>query len=418
MLHRLTEAKIKAIRDPKSTSPRLYADGGGLYLRAFGGGRSWLFRWARDGRSHDKGLGHYPDRSLTSARKEAQRLRTLLVEHGADAVLATMRRAPGAALAPFVPKPPAEVPTFDECAAQYIAGQEAGWSRDHSHQWSSSLAQYASPKIGKMSVDRIDTPEVLSVLQPIWETKNPTARRVRERIGIVLAWAKTHGHRNGGENPARWEEHLEFLLPKPGKLHRVEHFAALPIQEAPAVMRRLREIDDVAARCLEWLMLTGVRSEAARDAKWSEIDTKVGLWTVPVTRGKGKTHVVPLAPAATALLASLPRTSETVFARPDGAPIGKNTMRTILSKLVPGYTVHGLRSTFRDWCSENGHERELAELSLGHNFGDATEQSYRRTQLIERRRAVMAAWADFLEPANREPYVEGEPVPLLVINRH
>jgi integrase len=404
MLHRLTEAQIKSIRDPAG-SPKLYADGGGLYLHAAGAGRSWLFRWARDGRSHDKGLGHFPDRTLTSARREAQRLRTLLVEHGSDAVLATMRRAPGAPPPPFVPKPAAEALTFDECAAEYIKGQEAGWSRGHWRQWTSTLRDYASPRIGKMRVDRVDTEDVLAVLRPIWEERNPTARRVLERIAKVLSWAKARGHRNGGENPAKWEGHIEHLLPPPAKMHRVEHFASLPVADAPAFMARLRKVDDIAARCLQWLMLTGVRREAARDTRWSEIDLAEGLWTVPVARGKGKAHVVPLAPQALALLASLPRTGENVFARAGGAPIGKNTMLRIMGDLAGGYTVHGLRSTLRNWCSENGHDRELAELNLGHNFGSATEQAYRRTQLIERRRDVMAAWADFLSPriANETP---------------
>jgi integrase len=395
MLHRLTEAKIKSIADPVS-SPKLYADGGGLYLRAFGAGRSWLFRWARDGKSHDKGLGHFPDRSLTSARREAQRLRTLLLESGADAVLATMRRAPGAPPAPFVPKPGAEALTFDQCATEYIKGQEAGWSRNHWHQWTSSLRDYASPLIGKMRVDRVDTEHVLAVLRPFWQEKNPTARRVLDRIAIILSWAKAKGHRNGGENPARWKHHLEHLLPPPGKLHRVEHFAALPVKDAPALMAKLRKVDDIAARCLEWLMLNGVRREAARDTRWSEIDLEAGIWSVPHARGKGKPHIVPLSPQALDLLASLPRNGENVFARADGALIGKNVMLRIMTDVAPGCTVHGLRSTLRNWCSENGHDRELAELNLGHSFGDATEQAYRRTQLIERRRGVMKAWADFL----------------------
>jgi integrase len=399
-LHRLTDKLIQSIANTApGAPPKLYPDGGGLYLRAYGAGRSWLFRWARDGRSHDKGLGHYPDRTLPSARREAQRLRTLLIEQGPEAVLATMRRSPAATVTASVTFPrPVKVLTFDQCAAEYIKGQESKWTRDHWRQWTNSIRQYISPVIGKMPVDEIDTPDVLRVLKPVWELRNPTARRLRDRIEIILSWAKARGHRNGGENPARWGGHLEHLLPRPGKLHQVEHFEALPVRDAPAFMARLRKIDDVAARALEWTMLTGVRREAARDARWSEVNTEAGTWTVPIARGKSKAHVVPLSPAALDLLAKLPRISDHIFVRPTGAPIGKNATLRVMTDLAPGKTVHGLRSTFRDWCSENGHGRELAELSLGHKIGDATEQAYARSKLIEQRRAIMTAWAEYCMP--------------------
>jgi integrase len=282
-------------------------------------------------------------------------------------------------------KPPAKAMTFADAALAYIAAHEAGWTKEHTFQWTASLRNFAFEHIGDMPVSKIDTPEVLSVLQPIWTTKATTASRIRGRIEKILDWAKVHGHRNGGENPARWNGHLANALPAKARVARGKHFEAVRVAEIPAFMHRLR-------------LQCAARSGEVRGATWSEIDTDAATWTIPAERMKGrKQHTVPLSAPALAILKDMAsgRRGDYVFPGVRNAYLGPHQMDRLMKQIGDGATVHGLRSSFRDWCGENGQDRVLAEMCLAHTVGNAVEQAYARSNLLERRRVVMQAWSEY-----------------------
>jgi integrase len=291
---------------------------------------------------------------------------------------------------------------------QYIAAQESGWkSSKHAAQWSSTLETYAYPIIGKLPVASIDKALVLKVLQPIWSTKTETASRVRGRIEKILDWARSLDLRTG-ENPAAWRGHLEFSFPKKSQVAPVEHHAALPYVELPTFMTKLRARDGISARALEFTILTVARTGDTIGATHSEIDTKEKLWTVPAARVKGKKgarkrdHVVPLSSQATAVLEDLPVEADFVFAGgKEGKPLSNMAMAELLKEM--GYsadaaTVHGFRSTFKDWCSEQtAYPNELSEMAMAHTVSDKVEAAYRRGDMREKRRRLMADWATFCD---------------------
>jgi integrase len=390
-IHLLTKAHIESTR-------HTLCDGGGLYLVRKGNGAaaSWIFRFARQGKSHDLGLGPWPEISLTRARDKAFELRRKLAE-GVD-VLAERGRTQPAAPAIAAPAAPVKVMTFADAAMAYIAGQEAGWTPASTFQWTASLRNLAFPIIGAMPVSKIDTPDVLRVLQPIWTTKATTAGRIRGRIERILDWAKVHGHRNGGENPARWDGHLANVLPAKSRVATIEHFEAVPVAAVPAFMERLRAHQGVEARALEFIVLCAARSGEARGATWSEIDMTAATWTIPAARMKARRqHVVALSSHALAILDEMQkaRRGDHVFHGTRSAFVGPHGVERLMLKIGDGAKVHGLRSLFRDWCGETGQDRVLAEMCLAHSIGSAVEQSYARSNLLERRRAVMEAWAAF-----------------------
>ena len=287
--------------------------------------------------------------------------------------------------------------TFSQAAAKYIATHEAGWTPASTFQWNASLQNFAYEHIGHMPVAAVDTPAVLAVLQPIWTTKTETASRVRGRIERILDWAKAQGLRNGQENPARWVGHLVNLLPKKDQLAKVEHFEAVPVAAMPGFAARLRERSDVAARALEFLVLTAARSGEVRGMKWDEIDLTAAKWVVPAARMKArKEHVVPLSQRALDILAEVGRRGEYVFPGRRNATMAVHLMDRLMQEVGDGAKVHGLRSTFRDWAGETGRDRDLAELSLAHKVGNAVERAYARSDLLERRRALMEEWAAFV----------------------
>jgi integrase len=257
----------------------------------------------------------------------------------------------------------------------------------------------------------VSVEDVLRVLSPIWTTKTTMATIVRSRIELVLDYARAHGWRSG-ENPALWRGNLRSLLPPPAKVHRIEHRAALPWREAPSFLARLRAAPLMTGRCLAFLMLTATRSGEARGALWSEIDLDAAVWTIPAERMKaGKEHRVPLSAPALALLREIAplRTDEPLVFL--GAKAGRPLTDVALNKTprrfgLDGITVHGFRSTFRDWCADHGQPADLAEAALAHVTGSAVERAYARSDLLERRRALMAEWADFLTrvPAEVVPF--------------
>jgi integrase len=385
--------------DLRRSTPGRYGDGGGLWLQVTAGAdgktvnRSWLFRWVSRGRERWAGLGALHTISLTEARERARQFRQQVLD-GVDPIAAREARR---ALEEAATK---RLITFDQAAAAFIASKRAEWrSRRHAAEWPSSLHRYASPVIGKLPVDAIDTALVMKVLQPIWGRIPETASRLRGRIEAILGWATVSEYRSG-DNPARWEGHLEHLLSAPSKRTKVS-LAALPYDEVPAFMAQLRAEPGVAARALELAILTAARSGEARGATWGEIDLQKAEWTIPAGRMKaGREHRVPLSPRALEILRNLPRQSELVFAPGrDGAAVMSDTTlrRNVLRKLGRGdVTVHGFRSSFRTWAAERTNfAREIAEQSLAHAVGDATERAYKRTDMFDQRRRLMEMWAEF-----------------------
>ena len=383
-----------------------HSDGGGLYVQVTQGAvgnkaRSWLFRYSLAGKSREMGLGPLHTLGLSEARAKARELRKQVLD-GEDPIAArnTRRRADAVASATGM--------TFQACAEAYIAAHRAGWRNPkHRAQWPATLATYVYPIFGALPVAAIDTGLVMKAIEPIWTEKPETASRVRGRIESVLDWAAAREYRQG-ENPARWRGHLENLLPKKTKVRRVEHHAALPYHEIGVFMVELRSKGGIAARALEFAILTAARRGEVLGARWSEIDMDAGLWTISASRMKsGREHRVPLSAAAQAILKDMAaaRTSDFVF--PDsrrGGSLSDAAMLKLLKRMGSGdLTAHGFRSTFSDWCAEQTNfPSEVRELALAHVVGSKVEAAYRRGDLFEKRRQLAEAWARYCggsEPA-------------------
>lgn len=375
-------------RAASNAKPGMHADGGGLYLQVTATlARSWIFRFARDKRTHDMGLGPLHTVSLAQAREAALLARQALRD-GLDPI--AQRKAARSAAA--------GVPVFRVTTANYITEHTAGWkSAKHAEQWTNTLDTYAMPFIGDKPVDQVTTEDMLRLLQPIWATKTETATRVRQRIEAVLD-AEIAKSGRSRPNPARWKGHLAKLLPKPSKVRKTKHFAALPYAELPAFMAKLRARRAGAARALEFTILAAARTGMTVGAIWSEIHGNT--WTVPAERMKaGREHVTPLSPAVVALLAQLPRDSSTghVFQGVHKSHLSTAAMDTLLGRMGYGHvTVHGFRSTFKDWAGETTHfANEVSEAALAHQVKDKTEAAYRRGAMLAKRRKLMDAWARY-----------------------
>jgi integrase len=381
--------KLTALRVTREKRPGVHADGGGLYLQvAPGGSKSWLYRYKAGGKEHWHGLGPWPAISLAQARERAAEARRLRLD-GHDPIEVRRAARLGATTAM----------TFDECAAAYIAAHRAGWRNPkHESQWKSSLATYASPVFGMLPVAAIDTGLVMKVIEPLWTTKTETAARMRGRTESILDWAKARGYR-AGENPARWRGHLDHLLAPKTKVRKVKHHAALPNDEVPALMAALRTRDGVAARALEFTILTAARVGEVIHATWDEIDFGAKTWLVPANRMKsGREHRVPLSERAVAILKGMDRRGDFIFRGARARrPLGVNAPMILLRDL--GHrdcTVHGMRSAFRDWCAERtAFPSEVAEMALAHVVANKVEAAYRRGDLLEKRRLLMDVWAQF-----------------------
>jgi integrase len=323
--------------------------------------------------------------NLVEAREKARLLRQQLVD-GIDPFTAR-RQAKQERLAKLAAE--ARAMTFKQCAEACMKSHADGWKNaKHAAQWRSTLETYAYPVLGDLAVDDIATAHVVRVLQPIWKEKPETASRVRGRIEKVLGWATVRGFRSG-DNPARWRGHLQELFAAKAKVRPVNHHAALPYTDAPAFMADLRSRNSLSARALEFTILTGVRTGETIGATWDEIDFAAKTWTIPASRMKaGKAHKVPLSDRAAEILASLPREGEHIF------PLSNMAMLELLRGMRPGTTVHGFRSTFRDWAAERtSYPNHVAEAALAHTIGDKVEKAYRRGDLFEKRRRLMADWS-------------------------
>ncbi|XKF14308.1 integrase arm-type DNA-binding domain-containing protein [Halomonas sp. BLK-85] len=398
---------LTALEVKRLTQRGLHAAGEvpGLYLQvAKNGTRSWVLRYttgetrlSATGKPfkvrRDMGLGSYPAVTLAQARDKARTIRDKL-DAGIDPI--TERKAAGQS------RRAAELArmTFTDAAAAVIKLKQAeSGNLKHGKQWQATLETYAFPTLGKMAVSDIDLVHVKQVLVPIWETKTETATRVRQRIEAVLNWATVHGHRSG-DNPARWKGNLDTVLPSPSKVAKVEHHRALPIDALPGFWLALEKRTGDAAKCLAFTILTGCRSGEARGARWDEIDLANGTWTIPADRMKaGKEHRVPLSAPALALLKAQPQTREHVFQSPQGKLLSDAAMTALLRRMKEDHrtTVHGFRSTFRDWMAERtGTPHEVAEAALAHTIKNSVEAAYRRGDLYAKRSRVMDQWATFI----------------------
>lgn len=393
--------------------PGFHAVGGvaGLYLTVSDtGAASWILRTKIGDRRRDIGLGGFPDVTLAMARNKARDAKDKIKE-GIDPV--AERKAARSRLLAQQMK---EV-TFEQAAAKVIQKKQAEASNPkHAQQWANTLKTYAFPVLGSMRVEDIEISHVLKVLTPIWTTKNETATRVRQRIEAVLAWATVHGHRSG-DNPARWKGNLDASeLPKPATVNKGKNHAALPYARAAEFMTDLRTREGLAAKALEFAILTAARSGEVRGATWSEIDLEAKRWTIPADRMKaGNEHRVPLPVTAVELLKALPRMdgNELVFPAPRGGQMSDATLAAVIKRMnelkpeAERYTdpkqdgrpvtQHGFRSTFRDWAGEcTAYPGEAIEKALAHTIRNKAEAAYRRGDMLDKRQRLMADWADYL----------------------
>jgi len=405
--------ELKALQVKNLTKPGRHAVGGasGLCLNITDtGAKSWILRTVVDIKRRHIGLGAYPEVSLVEAREKAQEMRRS-ISAGIDPVEERQRQR--SALTTESQK---EV-TFEEAFNRYFEEKLQGELSNAKHlkQWRSTLTTYAFPVIGEKAVASITMEDILSVLRPVWETKNETASRVRQRIETVLDWSKVMRLREG-ENPARWKGNLEQTLPSPNKVKKVRGQPAVALDDISMWFTLLQSRDGIAAVALQFLTLTASRSGEVRGALWVEMDLKQGIWTIPAERMKSRTeHRVPLSSAAADLLTNSPRLlgCPYVFPSPRNGQMSDMTISAVMRRLQAaeekqgglGFldprsrrpaVPHGLRSSFRDWAAERtNYPRELAEMALAHTVGSDVERAYRRTDMVEKRREIMDDWARF-----------------------
>ncbi|AUQ97917.1 tyrosine-type recombinase/integrase [Phaeobacter inhibens] len=414
----LSALDVRRLQHPGTGGNATFAVGGvsGLLMQITpNGGRTWLLRVTVGAKRREIGLGGFPDVTLAQARERAREAKDQ-IRQGIDPV--EQRKAARAALTAAQRRGM----TFADATSKALAAKlDAFRNAKHRQQWENTLRTYAEPELGEMLVDEITVQDVLRVLEPMWQTKTETASRLRGRIEAVLSWATVAGHR-GGDNPARWAGNLKELLPAASKVAKQENQPALQIDDAPKWLSALRMRDGMGARALEFSALTAARSQEVRGARWEEIDLDAAIWAIPAQRMKmDREHRVPLSPDAKALLDALPRFEDNplVFPAPRGGEMSDMTLSAAMKRLhkadieagglgfidrvskraaVP----HGLRSTFRDWVAERTHfPGDMAEVALAHKVGSAVEAAYRRGDMIEKRRLMMAAWAEYLTGKNR-----------------
>jgi integrase len=375
--------------------PGRYHDGHGLHLQVTGPrNASWLLRYQRHGRERWMGLGPVHTVTLAAARERARAARLSLLD-GVDPLEARHAAKAAAKLST------ARKLTFEAAARAYHKANEGTWrSSQHSTQWLRSLEKFAFPVIGAVEVAAITKPDVLRVVEPIWHTRTVTADRVRNRIEAILDWAMARDHRPEGANPARWTGFLDKVLPAAKKIAKPTHFAALPYDDLPVFMAKLRRDHSIAALALQFAIMTSARSSEALDAVWSEIDLDKSLWVLPDRRMKGgREHRVLLSAPVIELLRALPREDSNphVFiGGRAGGSVSNASVRRLLMRLHDGITQHGFRSCFSDWAHERtGFDHHSIEISLAHKVGSDVEEAYRRGPMLAKRRQLMDAWGRF-----------------------
>lgn len=376
------------------TSPGRYSDGNGLYLQVSKTGtKSWLYRYMLNGKPREMGLGAVAFKTLAEARVLAMECKKLTL-HGLDPIDDRIRKKRQCEL------DAANNITFDQCATEYIEAHKPSWkNQKHCKQWQNTLATYVSPTIGKMSIQSIETDHVLRVLKPIWTVKTETASRIRNRIELILSYAIATGYRVKG-NPAIWRGHLDKLLPSRASIKPVKHFTALALDRVGLFVKELQDLDGIAPRALEFLILTGTRTGEVIGAKWSEINLHDKLWSIPASRMKtGREHRVPLSKRAFEIISELSQAklSEHIFvSRNKNKPLSNMALLAVIKRMNYNITTHGFRSSFRDWISEyTQYPNEVAELALAHSISNKVEAAYRRGDLLIKRQLMMQEWAQF-----------------------
>lgn len=407
--------KLTAKQIENLTVAGTYEDGDGLRLLIKPNGKKyWVLRFQLSGKRREMGLGTYPAIGLKEARQNSSDKRRLLRD-GIDPLQA--RDDERAAQVAAEQQHKNKSITFQDVSVDYIEAHRAGWKNvKHAQQWTNTLATYAAPIIGDLATNQITTEHILEILKPIWGSKAETASRVRNRIELVLDAAKARGLREG-ENPARWRGHLDKLLPPSSKAKRTQNHPALPYSKLPRFIHALNSIEGQSAYALKMTILTACRTSEVLAADWHEIDLKAKLWLIPAERMKaGKAHTVPLSDPLVALLNGLPRINDSSLLFPGarkGRPISNMAMLMTLRRMDQkdledggkGWrgcddrviTAHGFRSTFRDWAAEcTLHAREVCEMALAHVVASGAEAAYWRSDLLEKRRVLMADWADYV----------------------
>ncbi len=380
--------------------PGLHFVGGvaGLALQVLPtGGRTWVLRFTIGSKRREMGLGGFPDVTLAKAREAARDARDQ-IRRGVDPI--ETARAARDALKPSK----ATGITFRAAAEAYMAAHEASWKNSkHRAQWATTLETYVYGVIGDLGVEEVALTHVMQILDPIWTTKTETASRLRGRLEMVLDWATAREYRSG-PNPARWRGHLDKLLAKPSRVAKVVHHKALPIDELPEFMKKLRGVSGAGGRALEFAILTAARSGEVRGALWSEIDLDQRLWTIGAERMKaGRAHRVPLSALAVSLLNATPKWDGTdlIFPGSNGRPLSDMTLSAVLRRMNIAAVPHGFRSTFRDWVSERTtHPQEAAEMALAHTVSNKVEAAYRRGDMMAKRYKLMEDWAAFCSGAH------------------
>jgi integrase len=391
---------LGAMEVKRLTEPGLHAVGTvpGLRLNITNtGAKSWILRTMVGTKRKDIGLGSYPGVTIAAAWERArQELDT--IRNGVDPV--AVRRAKQVNI----------TWTFKTCALAYIEAFKPSWKNaKHGQQWENTLTTYVYPHFGDKHVKDVNTEDVTNAIRPQWSTKNETMVRVRNRIELVLSWAAAQGYRPKEFNPATWRGHLDQVLPRPSKVNKRKSFKAMPIDEMYTFMNRLGNVEGTSARCLEFTILTACRSGESRGALWSEIDLDAATWSIPGTRMKsGRPHRIPLSDEAITLLEMLP-----TFVNDDGEPVdlvfpglrgdkplSDMSLTAAMRRMELSAVPHGFRSTFTDWCAERtAYPAEVREMALAHAIGDGTEAAYRRGDLFDKRRNLMAEWGKFVYAA-------------------
>jgi integrase len=391
---------LGAMEVKRLTEPGLHAVGTvpGLRLNITNtGAKSWILRTMVGTKRKDIGLGSYPGVTIAAAWERArQELDT--IRNGVDPV--AVRRAKQVNI----------TWTFKTCALAYIEAFKPSWKNaKHGQQWENTLTTYVYPHFGDKHVKDVNTEDVTNAIRPQWSTKNETMVRVRNRIELVLSWAAAQGYRPKEFNPATWRGHLDQVLPRPSKVNKRKSFKAMPIDEMYTFMNRLGNVEGTSARCLEFTILTACRSGESRGALWSEIDLDAAAWSIPGTRMKsGRPHRIPLSDEAITLLEMLP-----TFVNDDGEPVdlvfpglrgdkplSDMSLTAAMRRMELSAVPHGFRSTFTDWCAERtAYPAEVREMALAHAIGDGTEAAYRRGDLFDKRRNLMAEWGKFVYAA-------------------
>lgn len=397
--NRLTATEIK--HAPAGT----HHDGGGLYLKVRtsrsgeSASRQWLFRYSDNGKDRWMGLGSTERVTLKHARDAADEARRMRPQ-GVDPIAA--RRAKREV------KPVAD-PTFKECATEFIEAHERKWKNPkHRQQWRNTLATYVYPTFGSKSINEVTRTDVIGVLKPIWYSHTETAERIRSRIMMVMEWVVANGYRTTQEDPSGWRRHLLKALPSIPKTKRVRHHPALPYEQVPEFVAKLRVAASPSARALEFLILTAARTSEVLEAQWTEIDLDKGVWTVPADRMKaGREHRVPLCKRAVAILIEMKasKNRKWVFVGPRNKHLSNMALLMMVRRTTgQRLTTHGFRSSFRDWAAEKtDFHPDAAEQALAHVITDKTEAAYRRGDMFEKRQQLMDAWSAYCSGDSQVP---------------